>query len=167
LSAEFPGILNWAVQGCLDWQRQGLSAPSAIRDATEDYLAAEDSIGRWLEERCTREKGDRATSSVLFSDWKAWCSQTGEHEGSQKRFSQQLEGRGFMRQRTNRSKGFSGIAPRRGLVPDVPDSPILGVHAHAEERLYRAMRHMRHECQDSVVITPHQPTAIQKSNKDL
>ena len=45
LRAEFPGILNWAVQGCLDWQRQGLSAPSAIRDA------AEDSIGRWLEER--------------------------------------------------------------------------------------------------------------------
>jgi putative DNA primase/helicase len=74
LRSEFSGILKWALQGCLDWQRRGLSAPSAVRAATEEYLAAEDAIGRWLEERCTRNKGDWATSSDLFSDWKAWCS---------------------------------------------------------------------------------------------
>jgi P4 family phage/plasmid primase-like protien len=136
LRSEFSGILKWALQGCLDWQKQGLSAPSGVRAATEEYVAAEDAIGRWLEERCTRNKGDWATSSDLFLDWKAWCSQTGEQEGSQKRFSQQLEGRGFMRQRTNRSKGFAGIALRRTLVPDVPDSPISSVSRARAQTVY-------------------------------
>lgn len=131
LQVEFPGILSWAVQGCLDWQKEGLNAPSAVRDATEKYLAAEDAIGRWLEERCSCERGAWAASSALFSDWKAWCEQTGEHEGSQKRFTQQLESKGFCRKRTNRSKGFIGVALRSDVVPHVPGSPILGVHAQA------------------------------------
>jgi putative DNA primase/helicase len=28
LRAELPGILRWAVEGCLDWQRNGLKPPS-------------------------------------------------------------------------------------------------------------------------------------------
>ena len=27
LKAELPGILAWAVRGCLEWQEQGLAAP--------------------------------------------------------------------------------------------------------------------------------------------
>ena len=86
LRAEFPGILSWAVQGCLDWQREGLNAPRVVRDATMDYLAAEDAIGRWLEECCTVDRECWASSATLFSHWKAWCAQAGEREGSQKRF---------------------------------------------------------------------------------
>lgn len=127
LRAEFPGILNWAVQGCLGWQNDGLNAPWAVLDATENYLAAEDAMGRWLEERCIRERAAWVASSALFSDWKTWCEQTGENPGSQKRFAQQLEARKFSRERTNRSKGFVGLALRRGLVPDVPRSPIFSV----------------------------------------
>ena len=40
--AEFPGILAWAIQGCLDWQQNGLIKPRKLLDATEDYLAAQD-----------------------------------------------------------------------------------------------------------------------------
>lgn len=31
LEAELPGILNWAIQGCLDWQRSGLQPPPKYR----------------------------------------------------------------------------------------------------------------------------------------
>jgi putative DNA primase/helicase len=38
LKAEWPGILRWLVDGCLAWQREGLSAPAAVRNATSAYL---------------------------------------------------------------------------------------------------------------------------------
>ena len=55
LLAERDGILSWAVQGCLNWQRLGrLDPPQQVVDATEEYFEAEDALGRWLEERCVR-----------------------------------------------------------------------------------------------------------------
>ena len=134
LRAEYSGILAWAIQGCLDWQREGLKPPAAVREATTAYLDSEDAIGRWLEEHCIT--GPRCWMAVgaLFADWQAWCEQTGEREGSQKRFTQQLEARGFQRQRTNRAKGFIGIALRENVVPDVPGSPVFTV-SRAQGRL--------------------------------
>lgn len=127
LRAEFPGILAWAIQGCLNWQKEGLNPPPVVREATADYLAAEDAIGRWLEDRCVLGQGCWTAASALFFDWQTWCNQTGERGFSQKRFTQQLEARGFERARTSRAKGFKGIGLRDGLVPDVPGSPIFPV----------------------------------------
>jgi putative DNA primase/helicase len=39
LRAEWPGILAWAVRGCLDWQKYGLGEPEAVRAATDAYRA--------------------------------------------------------------------------------------------------------------------------------
>jgi len=127
LRLEFPGILAWAIQGCLDWQREGLNPPPVVREATTDYLAAEDAIGRWLDDRCVVRQGCWTTAGALFADWQSWCQQTGEPGFSQKRFTQQLEARGLERARTSRAKGFNGIGLRDGLVPDVPGSPIFPV----------------------------------------
>jgi putative DNA primase/helicase len=52
LKAEWPGILRWMIQGCLEWQRIGLAPPKAVCDATAAYLEAEDAVGAWIEERC-------------------------------------------------------------------------------------------------------------------
>jgi putative DNA primase/helicase len=131
LRAEYPAILRWAIEGCLAWQREGLKPPTAVRDATDDYLSGEDAIGRWIEEHCVTDDRAWTATGVLFADYQTWCKQTGEREGSQKRFAQQLEAGGFQRQRTNRAKGFIGVALREDVVPHVPRSPIFPVsHAH-------------------------------------
>lgn len=127
LRAEYPGILAWAIQGCIAWQRDGLTPPNAVREATDDYLAAEDAIGRWIEERCITNLNYWVGAGALFADYQEWCEQTKEYAGSQKRFTQQLEVRGFERQRTNRAKGFVGISLRKDAVPDVPGSSIFPV----------------------------------------
>lgn len=31
------GILNWAIEGCLEWQRYGLGTPAEVTKATEEY----------------------------------------------------------------------------------------------------------------------------------
>jgi putative DNA primase/helicase len=112
LKAEWPGILRWAIEGCLAWQREGLNPPAVVRNATSDYFAAEDAIGRWLEDRCITGAGYWTPVASLFANWQRWSAQTGEQEGSQKRFTQQLEARGFQRHRTARGRGFMGIALR-------------------------------------------------------
>jgi hypothetical protein len=42
LLAERDGVLAWAVQGCVEWQRIGLQPPAAVMAATEEYFEAED-----------------------------------------------------------------------------------------------------------------------------
>jgi len=96
LKAEWPQILDWAIQGCRAWQSEGLNPPAAVRDATEEYFSTEDAILSWLEDRAVVSPQAGCTkSSVLYQDYKKWAERTGEFCGSQKRFSQDLVDRGF------------------------------------------------------------------------
>ena len=112
LRPEWAGILQWAIDGCLEWQKMGLKPPEIVRDATASYLAREDLIEQWLDERCGRDPLYQQRSSELFADWKAWAEAAGEYVGSQKRFTQALEDRGFKRflDGITRQAMFHGIA---------------------------------------------------------
>jgi len=37
LEAELSGILNWAIEGCLEWQRDGMQEPEIVSEATKEY----------------------------------------------------------------------------------------------------------------------------------
>ena len=50
LKAEFPGILAWAVRGCLAWQHNGLTPPAAVRDATKQWQVKVDHLTRFVRE---------------------------------------------------------------------------------------------------------------------
>ena len=117
LREEWPGILQWAIQGCLEWQRIGLAAPAVVRQATEAYLAAEDAIAQWMEENCALDRVYTERSAILFANWKDWSEAAGEFVGSQKRFAQALEDHGFDRFHDSRTRQamFRGITLRPGL----------------------------------------------------
>jgi putative DNA primase/helicase len=110
LKAEWQGILAWAIQGCLEWQRIGLSPPDAVQRATEDYLAAEDAITNWIGERCRKAGYGGSRAGELFDDWRKWALAAGEEPGSQKRFSQALEARGYSKRRIAGGIEFEGLA---------------------------------------------------------
>src|SRR5271168_1739902 len=55
LKAEWPGILQWLLEGCLQWHRDGLRPPPTVVDATAAYLEAEDATAAWIEDRCERD----------------------------------------------------------------------------------------------------------------
>jgi putative DNA primase/helicase len=110
LREEWPGILAWAVQGCLDWQRDGLKAPAIVTGATDAYMDAEDRLSLWIADRCERNRGSWTAASHLFENWKTWAEAAGEFVGSQRRFSQDMEAHGFKPQRDRAGRGFLGIA---------------------------------------------------------
>ena len=45
LTAELPGILAWAVQGCQDWLADGLRPTERVLAATDEYRAESDVLG--------------------------------------------------------------------------------------------------------------------------
>ena len=113
LKAEWGGVLQWAIDGCLGWQRDGLNPPNIVREATEAYLAAEDALTLWLDECCVRDRAYAQRTAALFASWKAWGEAAGEFVGSQKRFSQAIEDRGFARDRNiDGQMIFRGLALR-------------------------------------------------------
>lgn len=125
LKSEWPGILRWAIEGCLQWQRIRLAPPLAVIDATNAYLAEEDAISLWREECTDAHPGSRENTRDLFASWKRWAEQAGEFVGTEKRLSQALQGRGLVSRRepgTGRS-GYAGIRLRR---PDYSDDPRYG-----------------------------------------
>jgi putative DNA primase/helicase len=117
LKAEWPGILRWMIQGCLEWQRLGLAPPQAVRDATAAYLEAEDAVGAWIEECCQCDPQAWAATVTLFSGWNGWATSAGEFVGSQRRFIQALETRGFVPERKKSGRGFAGIQLRPPTWP--------------------------------------------------
>jgi putative DNA primase/helicase len=112
LRSEYPAILRWAVEGCAEWQRQGLTPPAAVLDATADYLSAEGRIGQWLEERCDVGRTYSATVGELYLSWTSWCESSGEKPRSKKSFSMNLEYRGFEREHERSGSRFNGLTPK-------------------------------------------------------
>jgi len=109
LKAEWSGILRWAIEGCLAWQKDGLAPPEAVRKATKDYLEAEDALSIWIDECCTTDPNDYASVADLYAKWREWAERAGEFTDTMKSFSQKLEARGFTRDRTSNERGFRGI----------------------------------------------------------
>jgi len=112
LLEEKDAILAWAIAGCLDWQARGLLPPKAVLSATDEYFEAEDTLQRWIDEECTTDANDTATSADLFKSWQTWAENAGEYIMPLKRFSESLIQRGFNRYTigSQRLKGFRGIA---------------------------------------------------------
>jgi putative DNA primase/helicase len=100
------------LDGCLDWQDGGLIRPRAVVSATDEYCAAQDTFGQWLDEACDVEPGNQfkiAASAALFDSWKDFAIGAGANPGSSNRFSDSLQKRGIERQRGRAGTMFKGI----------------------------------------------------------
>lgn len=112
LVAEWPGILRWMIDGCLDWSTNGLVQPKIVRDATNEYFRDQDTFGHWLETRCKVDRTNRywsETPTALFSSWKSFVHGIGEEAGTGKSFAATLKRNGFRTKRTAASMLYLGI----------------------------------------------------------
>lgn len=91
LKAEWPGILRWMIEGCLDWQENGLVRPAIVTGATEEYFEAQDVIGRWLAERCILASHLEIKPGVLLADCRTWAAESGEAPPTPQQFRSALE----------------------------------------------------------------------------
>ena len=91
LQREAPAILRWMIEGCLDWQRNGLVRPPVVAEATAEYFEAHDAIGRWLEERCILDPSLAVKPGILLADCRTWAGENGEAVPSSSQFRSAME----------------------------------------------------------------------------
>jgi putative DNA primase/helicase len=121
LEAEWPAILRWMVDGCLEWHRVGLKVPAIVRDATDEYFDDEDTMGLWINEWIDRDPHAFTLTNELFKNWKMWCEQGNHYVGTELAFSSDLADQGFERARKDYGRGFKGIALRANNAPRPPE----------------------------------------------
>lgn len=109
LRSQLPGILAWAVRGCLEWQRVGLSPPRAVKEATRAYREEQDVIGGFLTECCVVDQRATVPASELYRDYSKWADEAGHHALSQTRFGMAMSERGIQRERTRTAWIYRGI----------------------------------------------------------
>jgi putative DNA primase/helicase len=94
LRREYPGILRWMIDGGLDWQEHGLNPPPDVVAASDAYFAAQDTIARWIEERCDLNGSFSERPGALLVSYNDWANRYGEkrmntnafHEATKNRF---------------------------------------------------------------------------------
>lgn len=110
LRAELPGLLAWAVRGCLAWQQEGLGTPAEVTQATQAYQAEMDVLGHFFEDCCLVSAGVRVKTGHLYEAYIRWCDRNGETTLTPQAFGRQLSTRGFVQH-----KGTGGMRYWLGL----------------------------------------------------
>jgi len=130
LDFELPGILAWAVRGCLDWQKNGLGAPPEVIEATETYKKESDVLGEFIEDRCNVAKEREVLSKNLYEAYQEWCSENGMLEKqimSSVIFGKLLTDRGIGKRRDNKNRYRTGIDLKNVVTDGVTECGQSGV----------------------------------------
>lgn len=93
LRKEKAGILRWMVEGCLLWQKEGLQQPEAVKIATGEHRAENDSFAEWLEERCIVDADCKEFTTKAREDYQRFINMRGSI--NPKVFTKLLRANGF------------------------------------------------------------------------
>jgi len=125
LLTEAPGILNWLVQGCLEWQRMGLPAPTAVYEATSRYRAEQDVLAEFISDCCVVSPRARVGKGKLFDEYSQWCEANKERPLSKRTLGDKLRERGIEEYR-----GHGGVREWQGIGlivdPERPSTSVAG-----------------------------------------
>jgi putative DNA primase/helicase len=109
LVAEAPGILAWAVRGCLEWQSEGLRPPEKVRAATDEYRKESDHFPTFLDECCVVQSFAKVEKGAAFITYTKWCEANGEHPVPKREFGYRLKALGADEEKSNGRRFWTGI----------------------------------------------------------
>lgn len=122
LLEELPGILAWAVEGCLRWQSTSciLQDPEEVLVATRAYQRDNDILADFLEECCEVAKDNRAKVKDVYDAYCKFCSSVNVKPLGKQDFNTKLRERGF----TDKKSGqmfWHGISLKSSEDDELPD----------------------------------------------
>lgn len=114
LREEMPGILAWAVAGCLMWRREGLKQPQSILDANKEYKGEMDVLAAFVDACCV-EGGDTEVGE-LFRAYIDWAKESNEYEMSSTRFGREM-GKKYEKRKSGSARLYVGIKLNESVKP--------------------------------------------------
>jgi putative DNA primase/helicase len=127
--AEASGILNWLLEGLIDYLEDGLRVPRDVAQATESYREDMDPIGEFIGAHVVKvppEKGkprETVGARTLYKAYVAWCHLNSIKPFAEFTFSKIMEQKGFYKQK-GRLRVYFDI--RLEEPPVDPDGPPQG-----------------------------------------
>lgn len=122
LTQELPGILAWAIEGCLAWQKQGLAPPAAVLSATAAYKEKSDVLGEFLADCLVIEESRSIGAAEAYSAYQAWARAQGMGDReilTATAFGTRM-GERFTRKPTKKGKRYLGLG-----LPGEPVQEVL------------------------------------------
>ncbi len=114
LLRELPGILNWCLVGCMDWQAEGLATPKSVIEATDEYRADSDNIAAFVADCCTINGSLTVGATPLLKAYVNWCQGNSEYAANRSQFKRWLTQQGYQEDRFSFGPS-KGKAMWRGL----------------------------------------------------
>lgn len=128
LRSEASGILNWLIEGCLEWQSRGLNPPASVIEAVKDYRLDTDILGDFIEITCTLNPAAQIPRQALYATYQGFCEDHGiRRPMSQRSFNENLlsrEGITYARVGTAKVHVWKGIGLR---APEAAEPPHCGI----------------------------------------
>lgn len=114
LQREASGILNWAVDGCLKWQREGLETPNSIKHSVEVYRNEMDVIEAFIEDCLIKDKSRTLPASQVYKLYKQWANDNSQYLMSNTKFGREF-GNKFEKKRIKTGNVYMGIGTKYNL----------------------------------------------------
>jgi P4 family phage/plasmid primase-like protien len=112
LIEELPHVAAWAIAGCQEWQKRGLTeTPKSVKEATAGYATEQDTLGEFLAEKT--EAGGECSSAELFIVYKSWAQDCNIRAMSRQAFGVQLHARDIKLKHGHNGNKFVGVQLRR------------------------------------------------------
>ena len=132
LFLELPGILNWALAGCLAWQKTGrLLTPETVVTATASYRSDQDVLDDFLRERCVCGPEHVELFAELRKAYVTWAEEMSDKPMSSKSFGATLSERGYLPTRRSNARYYTGLRLRDVTDADLP-TPVAVTQGGAD-----------------------------------
>ena len=109
LLKELPGILNWAIEGCLKWQSEGLTAPLAVDASGAQYRSEMDTVAGFIDEECSHNPSGSVKVSALYEQYFDWCKQQGKSPRTKIQFGKSMISNGYEQSRSQNGRVWLGL----------------------------------------------------------
>ncbi len=116
LVKELPGVLNWAIEGCIKWQKEGLQIPGSVLKYTNENRSEMDILQSFIDDRCdATDVSAKSTMAELYQAYKNWGHLNGiSRPLSDRAFGKKLKEKGYVPIKSN------GVRYRKGICLKPP-----------------------------------------------
>lgn len=107
------GILNWMIEGWIDFCREGLEPPEAVTKATVEYETSSDKLQNFINDCLVESVGKNISVKNCYTKYEEWCSENGYHTENKRNFIADCQSKGIFKER-----GMVDGSQMRNIIKD-------------------------------------------------
>jgi putative DNA primase/helicase len=108
---ENVGVLNWLLEGCIQWDKIGLQIPDLCEAATAHFRQESDDLADFIAEYFEKDSDGYCLKSEVYESYKRWSDTNGIKPMTKRALTSAFQERGFESGRTStatRDRSWTG-----------------------------------------------------------